>query len=501
MKLRQIMESIPCTAAKAFKGWEDIEIEEITCDSRRVMPGMAFVCVKGGKLDGHEHAAEAVERGAVAVVAERDVGLECQVLVENTRRAYASMCGNFYGNPSRRMKLIGVTGTNGKTTITNLLKHILEHAGHKVGLIGTIQNEIGDMALPAKYTTPDPAQLHALFARMAEAGCDYVVMEVSSHALDQDRVAGCRFEAAIFTNLTQDHLDYHGTMENYYQAKKKLFSLCKAGIVNYDDPYGRRLIEEAPCPIRSFSVCDDMADYTAKNISISEKGSRFAFLGTGIIARICFPMPGMFSVSNAMAAAVCSMSIGLSLDKVSVALNSCPGVCGRTQVLKTDTPFTVIDDYAHTPDAIEKILAAVREFARGKITILFGCAGNRDGKKRPLMAKAAAQGADFVILTSDNPRSEEPMKIIQDALPGFEGFDTPWVVIPDRYQAIRWALENAREGDVLLLAGKGHEDYQVLDYGTICFDERQVVEELLEKIRTEGKKAVLPPQPKLRPET
>jgi UDP-N-acetylmuramoyl-L-alanyl-D-glutamate--2,6-diaminopimelate ligase len=492
MKVRQIMDSIIYTGSNDL---ETLEIGEITCDSRRVMPGMAFVCVKGGKMDGHDHAAEAVNRGAAVVVAEHDVGLECQLVVENTRHAYAVMCANFYGNPSRKLKLIGVTGTNGKTTITNLLKHILEYAGYRVGLIGTIQNEIDDMALPAKYTTPDPAQLHALFARMAAAKCDYVVMEVSSHALDQDRVAGCQFEAAVFTNLTQDHLDYHGTMENYFQAKKKLFSLCKVGIINYDDSYGRRIMEEAPCPIRSFSVSDDVAEYTAKNITISEKGSRFAFLGTGIIARIDFPMPGMFSVSNAMAAAACAVSVGIPLDKAAVALNSCPGVCGRTQILKTDTPFTVIDDYAHTPDAIEKILAAVREFASGRIMILFGCAGNRDGRKRPLMAAAAAKGADFVILTSDNPRSEDPVKIIQEALPGFEGFETPYVVIPDRYQAIRWALENAKEGDVLLLAGKGHEDYQVLDYGTIWFDERHVVQELLEKINTEGKKAVLPPQP------
>ncbi len=492
MKLKQIMESIPYAGAEALG---ELEIEEITCDSRRVMPGMVFVCVKGGRMDGHDHAAEAVNRGAAAVIAQHDVGLDCQVVVENTRRAYAVMCANFYGNPSRKLKLIGVTGTNGKTTVTNLLKHILESAGHKVGLIGTIQNEIDDMALPAKYTTPDPAQLHALFARMAAAGCDYVVMEVSSHALEQDRVAGCRFEAAVFTNLTQDHLDYHGTMENYFQAKKKLFSLCRVGIVNFDDPYGRRIIEEAPCPIHTFSVADNAAEYTAKNIVITAQGSRFAFLGTGIIARIDFPMPGMFSVSNAMAAAVCAMAAGIPLEKTAVALNTGPGVCGRTQVLKTDTPYTVIDDYAHTPDAIEKILSAVREFAQGRIVILFGCAGNRDGKKRPLMAAAAAKGADFVILTSDNPRSEDPVKIIQDALPGFEGYDTPYVVIPDRYQAIRWALENCREGDVLLLAGKGHEDYQVLDYGTICFDERKVVQELLEKIRTEGKRAVLPPQP------
>ena len=494
MKLETIMQSIAYTAAD---GLEALEIENITCDSRQVMPGMVFVCIKGGKMDGHDHAAQAVERGAVAVVAQRDVGLPCQLLVENTREAYAVMCANFYGNPARNLKLIGVTGTNGKTTITNLLKYILQRSGHKTGLIGTIQNEIGDMILPAKHTTPDPAQLHALFARMVQAGCEYVVMEVSSHALDQCRVSGCQFEAAVFTNLTQDHLDYHGTMENYFNAKKKLFHMCKVGIVNYDDPYGQRIIAEAPCPIHTFSIVSDNAEYTAKNISIRADGSNFAFLGTGIIARVRFPMPGMFSVSNAMAAAVCALSVGISLDQTVTALNDCPGVCGRTQVLPTNTPYTVICDYAHTPDGIEKILAALREFVTGKIMILFGCAGNRDSSKRPLMTSAAAKGADFVVLTSDNPRSEDPMKIIMDALPGFQGYQTPWVVIPNRYQAIRWALENAQPGDVLLLAWKGHEDYQVLDYGTVSFDERLVVQELLTRIAQEGRQVVLPPQPSL----
>lgn len=402
------------------------------------------------------------------------------------------MCSNYYDNPSSKLKLIGVTGTNGKTTVSTLIKHILESAGHKAGLIGTVQNEIDDMILPAKYTTPDPAQLHALFARMVDAGCEYAVMEVSSHALDQYRVSGCTFEAAVFTNLTQDHLDYHGTMENYFEAKKKLFGMCRVGIVNYDDPYGQRIIAGAPCPIHTFSTCSDNAEYTAKSIKIRADGSSFALLGTGIIARVHFPMPGMFSVSNAMAAAVCAMAVGISLDKTVTALNDCPGVPGRTQVLSTGTPYTVICDYAHTPDGIEKILAALHEFVTGRVMILFGCAGNRDARKRPMMASAAAKGADFVVLTSDNPRSEDPMKIINDALPGFEGLSTPWVVIPNRYHAIRWALENAREGDVLLLAGKGHEDYQVLDYGTVSFDERLIVRELLEKIGKEGKTEPLP---------
>lgn len=494
MKLEKMMETIPYISSRPMGG---LEIEDITCDSRQVMPGMVFVCIKGGRMDGHDHASQAVERGAAAVIVQHDLGLDCQLVVENTREAYAVMCANFYDNPSRKLKLIGVTGTNGKTTITNLLKHILESAGHKTGLIGTIQNEIDDMILPAKHTTPDPAQLHALFARMVDAGCEYAVMEVSSHALDQYRVSGCQFEAAVFTNLTQDHLDYHGTMENYFQAKKKLFSLCKVDIVNYDDAYGQRIIADASCPVHTFSIESDNAEYTAKNIKIRADGSNFAFLGTGIIARVHFPMPGKFSVSNAMAAAVCAMSVGISLDKTITALNECPGVSGRTQVLHTETPYTVICDYAHTPDGIEKILAALHEFVIGRVIILFGCAGNRDSRKRPLMTAAAAKGADFVVLTSDNPRSEDPMKIIMDALPGFADYDTPWVVIPDRYQAIRWALENAQPGDVLLLAGKGHEDYQVLDYGTVSFDERLVVKELLERIAKEGKQAKLPKQPTL----
>ena len=489
MKLEKIMASIPYTSAVPMGG---VEIEDITCDSRKVMPGMIFVCIKGAVQDGHVHAQQAVERGASAVIVQRDLGLPNQLLVENTREAYAIMCSNYYDNPSSKLKLIGVTGTNGKTTITTIIKHILESAGHKAGLIGTVQNEIDDMILPAKHTTPDPAQLHALFARMVEAGCEYAVMEVSSHALDQHRVSGCTFEAAVFTNLTQDHLDYHGTMENYFEAKKKLFDMCKVGIVNYDDAYGKKIIADAKCPIHTFSTESDNAEYTAKNISIRADGSNFAFLGTGIIARVRFPMPGMFSVSNAMAAAACAMAVGISLDETVTALNECPGVPGRTEVIPTNAPFTVIRDYAHTPDGIEKILAALHEFVTGKVMILFGCAGNRDATKRPKMTSAAAKGSDFVVLTSDNPRSEDEMKIIRDALPGLEEHDTPWVAIPNRYQAIRWALENAQEGDVLLLAGKGHEDYQVLDYGTVGFDERYIVRELLEKIEKEGKVMPLP---------
>ena len=458
----------------------DCEIKDVTCDSRRVEGGSVFVCVKGGTIDGHEYAKAAVRNGATWVVAERDTGLENQVLVENSRAAYAMMCANIHGRPAEKMKLIGVTGTNGKTTITYLIKHILEAKGKKVGLIGTIQNVIGDVVLPAKYTTPDPAELHVLFARMVSAGCDYVVMETSSQALDQYRVWGCHFETAVFTNLTQDHLDYHGTMENYFNAKKKLFELCDHAVISVDDEYGKILAKEVTCPKTTVSVQDRTADFTAHDIKNSADGCRFAMVGNGIIGRVKFAMPGRFSVSNAMLAACAAMNTGLSFDETVEALNTCTGVKGRMEVIPTGRDFTVIRDFAHGPDALEKVLTSIRECTEGRVVTLFGCAGRRDRTKRPQMAAAVAGKSDFVIFTSDNPREEAVEQITADTLPALEASGTPFYYEPDRYKAIKWALEHSRPGDVLLLAGKGHEDYQVLDFGTIYFDEKVIVQNLLE---------------------
>lgn len=463
----------------------DREIGKITSDSRQADDKSIFVCIKGTKSDGHLFADKAVKAGCPVILVQDDLGLPNQVQVENTRLAYAILCGAICGHPAKKLKLIGVTGTNGKTTITNVIKHVLEDAGKKVGLIGTIQNEIDDIDLPAKHTTPDPAELHVLFERMAKAGCEYVVMECSSHALDQYRLGGLTFEAAVFTNLTQDHLDYHLTMENYFLAKKKLFDMAKVAVINIDDAYGRRLKEELSIPIYTFSTLSDTADFAAKNEHSKVNGVSFELLHDSDIARVHFCMPGNFSASNALAAAGCCYAVGIPFDAVVKGLCSCKGVKGRTQVIETGTDYTVIRDYAHTPDGLEKLLSAVREFATGRVVTLFGCAGERDRTKRPKMTKAVIEQSDFMVLTSDNPRSEDPIQIINDALVGFERTKLPHIVIPNRLEAIHWVLDHAEPGDVILLAGKGHEDYQVLDGCTIYFDEEVIVKEYLAK-KAEG---------------
>ena len=467
---------------------QDGEVTVVTSDSRQVVPGALFVCIQGGRTDGHFYAKQAREQGALAVVVSRDTGVDQQFFCQDTRAAYALLCSAFYGNPASRLKLIAVTGTNGKTTITYLLKQLLEQAGKKVGLIGTIQNEVGAAPLPAKHSTPDPGELHALFARMERAGCEYVVLEATSHALDQQRLYGCRFESVIFTNLTQDHLDYHKTMENYYQAKKKAFSLTGRAVINLDDAYGKRLLEELKgLELKTYSTSDTAADFCAKDIRYLEDGVQFELLGEGMLGRVHLKMPGAYSVSNALAAAGCMLSLGFPFSSVVQGLCASGGIRGRMEVLPTDTEFRVVIDYAHSPDGLEQAVSALAQVKQGRLVVLFGCAGERDRGKRKLMAQAVARYADAIIFTSDNPRSEDPLQIIQDAMPGFEGYGTPLKVIPDRFEAILWALEHAKKGDLLLLAGKGHEDYQVLEEGTVYFDEHVIVREMIQILRQEGR--------------
>ena len=465
----------------------ELDIKLVTSDSRKTIENSIFVAIKGFKFDGHDHINSALTKNAAYIVCERDMGIPNQIIVENSRHAYAVMCANFHGNPSRKLKLIAVTGTNGKTTVTRVIKQILEYNGIKTGLLGTIENEIGDLILPAKHTTPDPSELHVLFKRMVDSGCEYAVMETSSHALDQHRLDGCDFEVAVFTNLSQDHLDYHGSMEEYYKAKKKIFDMSKKAVINLDDEYGKRLFDELSgktgLEIVTFSAQNDNSTYTAKNIHKHAEGVDFAFVGSGIIQRVKFGMPGSFSIYNAMAAASACMCIGLTPSQIADGLENSIGVKGRAEVIPTGLGFTIICDYAHSPDGLEKIITAMKDLAKGRVVTLFGCAGNRDSSKRPIMGEIVGRLSDFVIVTSDNPRSEDPQLIIDQTVVGVKQTNTPYKVIVDRYKAIKWAIENALKDDILILAGKGHEDYQVLAHGTIAFDEHKIVAELLQELK------------------
>ncbi|MCD7741057.1 MAG: UDP-N-acetylmuramoyl-L-alanyl-D-glutamate--2,6-diaminopimelate ligase [Ruminococcus sp.] len=480
MKLYELVKELNIST----NGVEDVEISGITSDNRSVMQkGFAFVCIKGNTFDGHSAAADMVEKGAAVVFCERDLGLDCQIIVLDTRELYPYLCAAWFGNPERRLKMIGVTGTNGKTTITTALKKTLTAFGKKSGLIGTCQNEIGDEILPTARTTPEPYDLFELLRKMADAGCEYAVMEVSSQGLEQKRTGPCHFKVGMFTNLTQDHLDVHGTMENYYQAKKRLFSICDTAIINMDDPYGKRYLDEIEIEAKTVSDAD-AADFYAEDITLGANGVKYVFCDGNEKHNVTFAMPGLFNVSNSLMVIACCEVLGFEPKAVIAQLNAMKGVRGRAEVIPTGRDFTVICDYAHTPDALENVLSAIKNGSKGKVKCLFGCGGNRDAKKRPLMAIAAADNADFLIVTSDNPRNEDPDAIIDDILVGLEGKQTPFVRITDRREAIFWAIRNAEKDDVIVLAGKGHEDYQILKGGVkIHFDEREVVAEALEQLK------------------
>ncbi len=458
------------------------DITAVTNDSRRVSPGSVFVCTVGRTSDGHRYAAQALEKGAALVVTERPLGLSAEVTVKNGRVAYAQLSGAFFDHPARKLRLVAVTGTNGKTTVTTVIKQILEAGGHRVGLIGTIHTMVDATELPAKYTTPEAWDLHMLLARMVSAGCDCAVMEASSQALDQLRLYGLRFECGVFTNLTQDHLDYHGDMENYFAAKATLFANCDTVIYNKDDSWACRLpamVQGKRC--LSFSGGgDDTADFTARSVQLTPGGVKFAMVGPRSIQRISFPMPGAFSVANAMAAGLVGLSMGVTAETVADALEHSAGVRGRSEVLYNGD-FTVLCDYAHTDDSIRKILSGVRPFTAGRLVALFGCAGERDTTKRPKMAAAVLEYADLVVLTSDNPRKEDPDAIIATVEPLLKASGKPYLVEPERRRAVNVALEALTPGDVLVLCGKGHEDYQVIDGVTIYLDEHRIVSEWLHK--------------------
>lgn len=469
MKLYELLEG------NARTYLDDTEVKGITDDTRKVSEGYIFVCIKGERFDGHSAAAEMLEKGALAVVTEHNLNLgDRQIIVENTRDFYGMLCAKWFDHPERKMKFIGVTGTNGKTTITNVIKKILTDKGYKVGLIGTIQNEIGERVIHTDNTTPFAYDLMKLYAQMADEGCDYVVMEVSSFGLVQKRTGCTHFDTALFTNLTQDHLDYHKTMESYYQAKKMLFDICDKAIINTDDSYGKRLYSEISCRKYSYGTSAD-SDFSSELVSIKATGTNFILRSSGKEYNINMLMTGMFNVMNITGAIAVCVQQGISTEDCIKSIENYGGVKGRCEVIPTGKDFAVICDYAHTPDAVENILINVKKCTENRLICLFGCGGNRDATKRPKMAHSAEKYADYLIVTSDNPRNENPDDIIKDILTGLEG-SKPCDVVSDRRQAIYHALEIAQKGDVIVLAGKGHEDYQILaDNVHIHFDEREVV--------------------------
>lgn len=477
MKLSQILKNV-----RVKNEYTDREVTDVTSDSRQVKEGFLFVCIKGASFDGHSVAQQMLDIGAVAVVCEYDLGVENQIIVDDTRKAYSPICASFFGNPADSLKLIGLTGTNGKTTTTFLIKQILENVGKKVGLIGTVQNMVGDEVYPAHYTTPDPHELQSLFRKMVDAGCEYCIMEVSSQALAQGRVEGIHFHIGAFTNLTQDHLDYHKTWENYFESKKLLFKACDCAVTNLDDEYGLKIVDGCGCRVVTYGVDNMKADFVARNVGFSANGVRYDLVGEKM-GRVSCPIPGRFSVYNSLCATSVALTLGVDFTDVLEAISKSNGVKGRIEVVPTPNQnYTVIIDYAHSPDGLENIISSLKEIANGRVVTVFGCGGDRDRTKRPKMGKIAAELSDFCVVTSDNPRSENPSAIIEDILEGMRDTATPYEVVENRKEAIAWAMKNAQPNDIILLAGKGHETYQILPTGTIHFDEREAVAEVLEEL-------------------
>ncbi|NLX86882.1 MAG: UDP-N-acetylmuramoyl-L-alanyl-D-glutamate--2,6-diaminopimelate ligase [Clostridiales bacterium] len=471
------------------KGDPEAEVTGVSYDSREVKPGHLFVCVEGFNWDGHDFAEQALQNGARVLMVQREIPVTgpgvTVIRVKDSRKAMAAVGHVFYDFPSQKLKVIGVTGTNGKTTTTYLIKSVLESAGHSVGLMGTIAIRIGDKEIPALRTTPESLDLHRLFAEMVEGGIEYAVMEVSSHSLDLDRVGYVDFDYGIFTNLTRDHLDFHGNMKNYLDAKIKLFkSTDKFNIINADDPSSDTILERiknSPTPSVTYGI-KTRADFSARDIQLDPTGVKYNLAWKGKNIPIEVRIPGIISVYNSLAAAAALLCEGISPEHVQGGLKEVEGVRGRSETIDTGKGFSVIIDYAHTPDGLENILSTIRGYAKGRIITLFGCGGNRDREKRPMMGEIAGRLSDFVIITSDNPRKEEPHQIIDEILPGVEKTGCSYICIVDRREAIEYALEMAGKDDIVVLAGKGHEIYQEFADHKVEFDERKIVAEILERM-------------------
>lgn len=465
-------------------------ITSIEMDSREVTKGSLFICIKGYTVDGHDFVPQAIKNGASAILAEKEVDAAIPVIiVRDTKRAMAILANYYYNHPTKKLALIGVTGTNGKTTITHLIEKVLMDNGKKTGLIGTMYTKIGDETYETKNTTPESLALQKTFDDMIKKSVEAVVMEVSSHALHLGRVRGCDFNIAVFSNLTPDHLDYHKTMEDYRNAKGLLFAQLgntydpdnkKIAILNNDDPATQEYDKMTTAPIITYGI-ERESDIMAKSIIITAKGTSFQLVTSDVYVPVELKLVGKFSVYNALAAIATCMAYGIPVQNIIKSLEEVEGVAGRFETVDAGQAFSVIVDYAHTPDSLENVLKTVKEFAKGKVICVIGCGGDRDRTKRPLMANIATSEADIAIFTSDNPRTEDPLAILEEMEQGVDG--EGYKTIADRRKAIFAAIDLAKEDDVVVIAGKGHETYQIVGKEVFNFDDRLVAREAIEESR------------------
>jgi UDP-N-acetylmuramoyl-L-alanyl-D-glutamate--2,6-diaminopimelate ligase len=484
MKLSDILKNVQ---GELVQGSLDCEIKEMTIDSRRAEEGVLFIAMVGMTVDAHKFIPSAAQNGCKAVITEHDCDLPQGITafkVENARAALDVMAKNFYDDPSSKFNLVGVTGTNGKTSTTYFIESVLNTIGKKTGIIGTVEIRIDGKKQDFKFatsTTPDTIELNKIFDIMANQGTEDVVMEVSSHALELKKVDGINFDIGVFTNLTQDHLDFHKTMENYCKAKAKLFKMCRCGVVNVDDKWADEIIKDATCKIITVGIEKD-ADLKAENIQYKSDRVLFTVDIDGKKVDFELKVPGRFSVYNALSAIGVAYAMGIAPENIQKGISLIKGVPGRIQSVPNNKGFNVIVDYAHTPDGLENILNSVREFTEGRVITVFGCGGDRDRTKRPIMGEISARLSDYSVLTSDNPRSEEPADILKEVEAGVKPVTDKYEIHTDRKDGIFAAVKMAKKGDTVVIAGKGHEDYEIFKDRTIHFDDTEVALEALESL-------------------
>ena len=493
--MKRVEDIVKVISPIRVEGPQTAEVCHITADSRTVQEGSLFICLVGATVDGHSFVEKAVQDGAVAVVVSKPVTVPDHVAViyvEDTRQALQAAVPFFYDYPASKMRMIGVTGTNGKTTTTHIIAHLLRSQGYTVGVIGTVHILIDDQSYPIHNTTPDVADLQQILQQMVDAGVTHCIMEVSSHALALGRTAGVEYDTAVFTNLTQDHLDFHKTFDNYLAAKAKLFKQVsasyqvkegKGAVINVDDAYGQSIVDVTTSPMITYST-EGKGSMNASDLTVTAKSSQFTLNYDGKSYPISTKIAGMFNVYNTLAAVGATLYEGLSMEEIVKGLATFTAVPGRFELIEEGQDFAVVVDYAHTPDGLENILQTAKKIVENRILVVFGCGGDRDATKRPIMGRIAVQFGDRVFVTSDNPRTEDPVQIVKDVEVGVrEGLhdDVTYEVIVDRREAIHKAIAEATTGDVVIIAGKGHEDYQILKDETIHFDDREVAREALKE--------------------